>query len=192
MGLTFEQAHAEVAKRLSAEGLGHSERVAATAGRVAALYGVDVEQARLAGVLHDWHRETPAEELVARARRLGLDVTDVDEAVPYLLHGPVAEADLEIQFSGLSDAVLTAVGAHTYGMPEMPELAMVLYIADVIEPARHQDGVDMLRSSVGVRPLEDLFGEAYAASLHHLIDRRRRVHPQTVATWNAIVSGSSR
>jgi HD superfamily phosphohydrolase YqeK len=74
----------------------------------------------------------------------------------------------------------------------MAPLSMVVYIADVIEPARHQDGVDSLRSSVGVRPLEDLFAEAYASSLHHLIEKRRRVHPQTVATWNAIVSRSRR
>lgn len=192
MSMTYDQAHGHLKARLSPMALGHSERVAATAGHIAALYGADVESARLAGLLHDWHRETPAEELVARARRLGLDVTEVDEAVPYLLHGPVAQADLELEMPDLSDDVLGAIGAHTYGTADMAPLSMIIYIADVIEPARHQDGVDSLRSSVGVRPLEDLFAEAYAASLHHLIDRRKRIHPQTVSTWNDIAMRSRR
>lgn len=188
MPVTYDQAHARLKPRLSPMALGHSERVAATAGHVASLYGADVESARLAGLLHDWHRETPADELVARAKRLGLDVTEVDEAVPYLLHGPVAQADLELEMPELTDDVLGAIGAHTYGTADMAPLSMIIYIADVIEPARHQDGVDALRSSVGVRPLEDLFAEAYAASLHHLIDRRKRIHPQTLSTWNDIAA----
>lgn len=190
--MTYERAHALLKPRLSSPALGHSERVAATAGHIAAAYGADVEAARVAGLLHDWHRETPADELVARARRLGLDVTEVDEAVPYLLHGPVAQADLELDMPELSEAVLTAIGAHTYGTADMAPLSMIVYIADVIEPARHQDGVDSLRSSVGVRPLEDLFAEAYAASLRHLIDRRKKIHPQTIATWNDIASRTRR
>lgn len=192
MGVTYERAHAALSQRLSPSGVGHSERVAETAARVAEPYGVDPQHARLAGILHDWHRETPPEELVARAQRLGIDVTEVDEAVPYLLHGPVAQADLEMEFPEISTDVLDAVGSHTYGMPDMSMLSMVLYVADVIEPARHQNGVEMLRSSVGVRPLSDLFAEAYAASLHQLIEKRRRIHPQTVATWNDIASGSHR
>ncbi|MGB4441013.1 MAG: bis(5'-nucleosyl)-tetraphosphatase (symmetrical) YqeK [Coriobacteriia bacterium] len=192
MTTLYDRAHQQLSQRLSPTAMGHSERVAATAAHLAALYGIDVEHARLAGLLHDWHRETPAEELVARARRLGLDVTDVDEAVPYLLHGPVAQADLEMEFPDLPDDVLAAVGAHTYGTPDMAPLSMLVYVADVIEPGRHQTGVDGLRSSSGARPLEDLFADAYAASLHHLVDRRRRIHPQTVSTWNDIAARSRR
>jgi len=192
MTAMYDRAHTQLSTRLSAVAMGHSERVAATAAHLATRYGIDAEHARLAGLLHDWHRETPAEELVARARRLGLDVTEVDEAVPYLLHGPVAQADLEMEFPDLPDDVLTAIGAHTYGMPDMPPLSMLVYVADVIEPGRHQPGVDGLRSSSGTRPLDDLFADAYAASLHHLVDRRRRIHPQTVSTWNDIAARSRR
>lgn len=192
MTVTYEQAREALAQRLTPSAVDHSERVAATAISLAALYGVNEAEAGLAGLLHDWDRETPAEELVALARELGLDVTEVDEAVPYLLHGPVAEAGLAKAFPDLSRDVLGAVGAHTYGVPKMTPLAMVVYIADVIEPSREQSGVEALRSAAGVRPLEELFAEAYAGSLRHLVDSRRRLHPQTVATWNAIVAETSR
>lgn len=192
MTVTYEQAHELVERRLSAASLGHSERVAATAAHLASQYGEDPEAARLAGLLHDWHREMPAEELLQRARELGIEVTDVDEAVPYLLHGPVAQADLSREIPGISEEVLVAVGAHTYGVPDMPRLAMIVYIADVMEPNRHQEGASALRASAGIRTLDDLFAEAYAASLNHLVERRRRIHPQTVSTWNDIAARTQR
>lgn len=192
MGLTYERVRHDLSARLTTAALEHSERVADTAAWLASLYSVDVESARLAGLLHDWHREMPAEELVARARALGLDVTEVDEAVPYLLHGPVAEADLAEAYPELSDEVRGAVGAHTYGVPKMTPLAMVVYIADVIEPGRRRGGVDELREAAGTRPLELLFADVYAGALHHLIETRRRLHPQTVATWNAIIEETTR
>ncbi|MHB8761714.1 MAG: bis(5'-nucleosyl)-tetraphosphatase (symmetrical) YqeK [Coriobacteriia bacterium] len=189
MPVAYEQARHAVAERLTSGALEHSERVAGSAVSLAALYGVDEQEAALAGLLHDWHRETPHDVLVARARELGIEVTDVDIAVPYLLHGPVAEADLAERFPDLPVSVLRAVGSHTYGAPAISALGMVLFLADVIEPSRRQEGVDGLRDKAGVLPLEALFAEAYAHSLHHLIERRKRIHPMTLHTWNRIVAG---
>src|SRR5574340_1043908 len=186
MGVTYEQAHAALVGRISSGAVRHSERVATTAASLAETYGVDPDAARLAGLLHDWDREIPAEALVARAHELGIDVTEVDAAVPYLLHGPVAEADVREALPETPEDVLTAIGAHTFGVSEMSALSMVVYIADTIEPARSHGGVEDIRASVGRSTLEDLFAETYAMSIHHLLDKRRRIHPQTLATWNTI------
>jgi len=190
--ITYDDARTSLAARLSASAMGHSERVAAMAGELAGIYGVDPGAARLAGLLHDWHREVSGDELVARAQALGIPVTDVDVAVPYLLHGPVAGAELADEFPDLGPEIVEAVGAHTYGSPSMSPLAKVVYVADVIEPGRGQQGVEELRRLVGTCSLQELFTHTYAASLHHLLERRRRIHPQTVATWNDIVAGAGR
>lgn len=190
MAVTYEQARNELARHISPGALDHCERVASTAVSLAALYGVDESEAALAGLLHDRHRETPPEQLVALAREQGIEVTEVDTAVPYLLHGPVAAATLAEELPELSADVIEAVRSHTFGSPSMSPLGMVVYIADVIEPSRRQEGVETLRESAGVGSLADLFAETYARSLRHLIDSRRRIHPATVSTWNAIVSGS--
>lgn len=192
MGVSYEHALEALAARLSPAAVRHSERVADTAASLAAAYGVDEADARLAGLLHDWHRETPWPALLERAGELGIEVTDVDRDVPYLLHGPVGEADVGLELPGLSEEVLRAIGAHTYGDPEMTPLGMVLYVADSIEPSRHQPGADSLRAAVGARPLSELFTEAYAYSLHHLVDARKRMHPKSVETWNRIVAGLER
>ncbi|MBF4509555.1 MAG: bis(5'-nucleosyl)-tetraphosphatase (symmetrical) YqeK [Aeromicrobium sp.] len=175
-------------ERLSPSAVSHCERVSATAAGLAESYGADTQSARLAGLLHDWHRETPGEELLKRARRLGLEITEVDELVPYLLHGPVAAEEIDDVVPGVDPAVRDAVAAHTYGAPAMSDLAKIVYIADMIEPARHHDHADALRQAAGPVDLDELFARAYTASVAHLIRARRPLHPVTVAVYNRYVA----
>lgn len=189
MALAYETVRNAVSARLTPRAFDHCDRVAETAAALASTYGLDVDSARLAGLLHDWDRELTGDELIARARRLDLEVTSADEEVPYLLHGPVAARELPAVFPDLSDGVLAAIAAHTYGTDPMPPLAMVVYIADVIEPGRQYSGVERLREDVGEATLGELFADAYAASLEHIIRRRRPIHPTTLAVWNRVVMG---
>lgn len=185
---SFEHAREAVRARLSAAGAEHSEQVADAAASLAARYGGDPDQARLAGVLHDWHRETDPATLVARAREVGIEITQVDETAPHLLHAPVAAADLATVFPGIDEAVLAAVGAHTYGAPVMSALAKIVYIADMIEPGRTYGRVAELRRLAGEIPLDELFARAYSVSVRHVISKRRPLHPTTIAVYNAHVA----
>ncbi len=186
-----DEIRAHLASRLSERGLAHSERVAATAVELAERFGIDPERARAAALLHDWHRETCREELRRRAIALGVPVTDVDEAVPYLLHGPVAAAELPGVFPGIDADICASVAAHTYGSATIGALDMIVYVADVIEPGRDHPGVEALRTAAATESLQELFRQAYAAALHHLIDAGHSIHPTSVATWNRIVAGDT-
>lgn len=123
------------------------------------------------------------------AGEVGVPVTAVDCEVPYLLHGPVAAALLAAEFPWLSQEVLDAVAAHTCGAARIDALGMIVYIADTIESGRTHDGVDELRRAAGEVSLDELFLRTYAASLKHLVEGRRLIHPTTVETWNALVAG---
>ncbi|MCK8114035.1 bis(5'-nucleosyl)-tetraphosphatase (symmetrical) YqeK [Anaerosoma tenue] len=192
MATSYEAAQAAIIERLSPEAARHCERVASVAARLAQRHGLDAEEARVAGLLHDWDRETPGAELLRRAERLGLPVTDTDRAVPYLLHGPVAAAEIREVFPELSDTAVEAIGAHTFGAPHMGALAMVVYIADVIEPGRTHDGVGLLRERAESAGLAEAFADAYAASVRHIVKRRKPIHPTTVDVWNTYVAGDGR
>lgn len=187
-GISFEVVERALAERVGPMALEHSRRVAQAAGELAAVYGVDEDDARLAGLLHDWSREAGGTELVDRARETGVEVTPIDEAVPYLLHAPVGAKDILQAFPSLSPPIVNAVARHTVGATEMTDLDRVVYLADMIEGDRDFPGVDELRAAVGVAPLEELFAQAYATSLRHIIDGRRHLHPSTVAVWNAVVA----
>jgi predicted HD superfamily hydrolase involved in NAD metabolism len=173
---------------VGADTLGHCERVAETAARIAASYGVDVARARLAGLLHDWSKEEAAADLVSSARRHNMPMTDADLEVPYLLHAPVGAVEVCEALPGIDEAVLHAIAAHTCGAREMSELDMVVYVADAIEPGRTHDGVKALRGAVGSVPLRELFARTYTASFRHLIEKRRCVHPVTTDVWNGLVA----
>ncbi len=186
---TFAQAREAVAARLSAKSFGHCERVATTAAELAARFGVDVEAARLAGLLHDWGRDLPKDAFLAAAEELGIAIDDVDRHVPYLLHAEVSAAELRRAYPGLSPDILDAVACHTFGRVGMTTLDKVVYVADTIEPARDRAGVDDLRAMAAGCTLDELFVATYARSVIGLIERHRPIHPGTAAVWNWIVTG---
>lgn len=177
-------------ERLGTHGVEHSRRAAAIARDLACVYGVDGPSAFLGGLLHDWAKDLPDEELLAEAERLGLSVTDVDRQVPYLLHAAVAAGQLADDVPGVPPDVLRAIERHTLGAPEMSELDMVVFLADMLEPARVFAGVEELRASIGRVALAQLYADAYAKSITHVVETRRHLHPASVAAWNAAVAAA--
>lgn len=188
MSLSFETAESVLAERLGHKALRHCRGVADTAALLASLYGVDPELAKIAGLLHDWHRELDHQQLISKAQDLGLEVDDAELHVPYLLHARTGAADLGAVFPDLPTEVLEAVERHTVGDARMTDLDKVVYVADMIEPGREFEGVDSLRESAGTVSLDDLFAAAYARSLAHIVALRKRIHPKTVEVWNALIA----
>lgn len=188
----YETALTALRSRLSVASAAHCERVAATARELAVAYEVDPDICALAGLLHDWDRDLNAAELLATAERQGLEMGPADRAVPYLLHARTAAATLAEALDGVPDEVLAAVSRHTVGSAVMSDIDMVVYLADMMEPTRSFAGVEKLRDAVGDVPLAELFALGYQRSMMHLVESRRRIHPDTVVVWNAYVAGGAR
>lgn len=190
-GPSYEVAREKLARRLGPDALAHCVGVAETAARLAMRYGVDVEPARMAGLLHDWAREDGREQLLNEALAAGLPVSDIDRTVPYLLHARMGAAAVRTEFPDLPEEIVRAVERHTLGAADMSDLDRVVYVADMIEPGRSFEGVETLRDAECEVSLAELYARAYATSLVHLIRTRRHLHPGTVDAWNAIVSGGA-
>ena len=86
---------------------------------------------------------------------------------------------------GVGEAVLSAVAVHTVGAVPMSDLDRVVYLADMIEPARHYPEVDGVRATCESGPLAECFRVGYARSLRHIRDKGRAAHPisNTVAAY---------
>jgi len=95
--------------------LDHLKRVSQLAGQLAARWDVDPERAALVGFLHDVARAEDPAWLLARARELGLVVHPVEEAVPVLLHGPLAAALVEQELGLKDQEMLAAITWHSTG-----------------------------------------------------------------------------
>ncbi len=189
---SLETLRADVRERLGDRAFAHCEAVERTAAQLAATYGVDVGLASTAGLLHDWAREDGHRSLLDQAGEAGIPTGPVDVSVPYLLHAPAGAAALSQVYPGLAEEIIQAVGRHTTGAADMSELDMIVYVADMIEPAREFPGVAELRAAVGDVDLFELYARCYQASLMHLVRRRKHLHPDTLTAWNAIVDAGRR
>lgn len=192
MPIDSEQLTIAVRQRLTERSFDHCVRVAESSSALAKSYGIDEEQAWAAGLLHDWDRELTGPDLVEAARTAGVPVTHVDERVPYLLHARTAAVHVAERFPELPSVVIDAIARHTVGAPDMTPLDMVVFVADMIEPARDWPGVDELRREAASTPLPAVFFDSYRRSLMHLIEVGKAIHPDTLDVWNSLVAGGAR
>lgn len=166
-------------ERLSDKRRGHTLRVAAAAERLAEAHGLDRNTVRLAALLHDSSREVDAAELLRLARERGVPVGQYEQESPKLLHGPVA-ADLAREDLGVeSEEVLEAVRAHTTGAPGMGPVALAVFLADKIEPARDYPGIEELRV-LAEQNLQSAARVSLERAISHNEERGNRTHADSL------------
>jgi predicted HD superfamily hydrolase involved in NAD metabolism len=183
----YERIEAQLAARLDDYGLRHCKSTAAMAKIMAGIYHVDPETAYLAGLLHDWDRCVPHDELVETARGIGIPITPEVLAAPPILHAHTGAAAVAAAFPEVPQEVITAIKHHTVGVPDMSDLDKLVYIADMIEPTRTNPHVDTLREMVGTIGLDALFMQAYQNTMMHLVRNKKVMHPATTKVWNALL-----
>jgi len=176
----LEAADAFARERLSEKRYGHTVRVADTAESLARKHGLDPTQTRLAALLHDAARETEPDEFLRLAKEWNLSVGEPERQSPKLLHGPVA-AELARRELGVAvEEVLAAIRVHTIGAAEMGPLALALYVADKIEPARDYPSVGKIRD-LASSDLREAAAESLRRVIAHNEGRGRSVHPASRA-----------
>ena len=187
----YKERRDELEKRVGPRRFKHSLGVSETAEELARIYGADETAARVAGLLHDWDKGYDDAGIRARVEELGLAVDPyVFEEMPWLLHGPTAAAALARAFPCLPRDVVQAIARHTAGAVGMTDLDMVVYVADALEPGRDYAGLDEIRALAGQVPLEELYLATFRHVFLNLVERRKRIHPQSIEIWNYYLARS--
>lgn len=114
----------------------HSVRVAETAEKMCALYGVDVKKGYFAGLAHDICKDYSSDELYELASKDGKVITDLEKKKVELLHGRAAAVRLSEVYGIDDEEILEAVSNHTFGSASMGNLGKIIFAADKIEPGR--------------------------------------------------------
>lgn len=124
----------------------HTLGVAYTAASLAMCHQCDMDEAYVAGLLHDSAKYYSEEALLEECRKQKLPINEVEQRNPYLLHGKVGAVIAKEQYDITEADVLNAITYHTTGRPEMSLLEQILFVADYIEPGRKPlDGLDEIR-----------------------------------------------
>jgi len=175
-------------KRLSEKRFLHSLGVQDTAEKLAKIYGVDVDKARLAGLVHDCCKGVDdADEL---CEKYGLDLSEFSEMHGGLLHAPLGAEFAKRELNITDCEVLDAVYYHTTGRPDMSMLEKVIYIADYIEPNRKN--YYWLPSMRALAPIDIdaavLLG--LNLSITYVLDKNEMIHSLTTDARNFYLKNS--
>lgn len=157
---------------------------------LARLYGVDVEKARVAALLHDCTKKLDMEEQMALCRRYGIQLDELEQKALKLLHAKTG-AEIARDVFGVDDEIYRAIWWHTTGHPDMTPLEKVIYLADCIEPCRAYPGVDKLREAC-YKDLDEGLMLALERSVRRMEEMGNPVHHATLDAWEALKGETER
>lgn len=123
-------------KYLDANRFEHTLGVMYTAACLAMKYGVDVEKAQIAGMLHDCAKCIPDQKKIKICVKNRIAMTETEQKNPFLLHAKVGSYIASEKYGVTDEEILDAIACHTTGKPAMTALEKIIYIADYIEPMR--------------------------------------------------------
>ena len=114
----------------------HTLNVTKLAVELARMYGVDVQKAELAALLHDIMKQQPDSIMLHRARQSDI-IEKIDRKPMPVLHG-FAASDFASREMGIEDQeILMAIKSHTCGRRNMTDLEKVIYLADMLSEERN-------------------------------------------------------
>ncbi|RKP55169.1 HD domain-containing protein [Cohnella endophytica] len=164
----------------------HTLGVVETAIKLAKRYGGDSAKSELAALLHDYSKAWAIDrmEAVIRENRLPPELLVHDKE---LWHAHVGAWAVRTEH-GIEDVeVLDAIRYHTSGREGMTQLDKIVCLADYIEPGRDFPGVDRLRE-LAKQSLEKALVAAFDSTIEVLIQRGKRIFPQTVIARNDLIA----
>lgn len=174
-----------IKEKLSTPRYRHALGVAETAQKLAEFWGADPEKAWLAGMLHDYAREYPPEELLEMATNYGLTILREERIHPVVLHAPVGALLVKKELGIQDQEVLDAIAKHTVGGEHLSLLDKIIYLADLIEPNRRWPGVEELRREV-YYDLDLALKRALEGTLNLLRKKGQVIHPNSTLMYQQL------
>lgn len=162
---------------------GHSIRVMETALELARIHGVDEEKAQMAGILHDSGKWKSREKTLQKVQDWGIILSEEERAEYNLVHGALSTYIAKNIFAIEDEDVLNAIKNHITGRPAMSDLEKIVYIADMIEPARNYEFIDDFRAMAKV-DLDRAMYEILNENLAHLIRNDRYIAGSSLEARN--------
>ncbi len=179
----------EIRKRLKKEldkgRYEHTKGVMYTAGCMAMAYETSIEQAMLAGLLHDCAKCIPDDEKLQICEEHDIPINAVEYESPFLLHAKLGAYNARHKYGVDDEEILKGILYHTTGAADMTELAKVVYLADMLEPARDFPGIEELRKQA-FKDLDKAMLIAYDSTMRYLLDSRLLLHPRCIEGYNQL------
>jgi len=114
----------------------HTLGVMYICGALAMCHGADIQQAMLAGLLHDCAKCISNSKKIKMCEKHKIQMTELEQKNPFLLHAKLGAFLAMHEYDVHDKEIISAILNHTTGKPSMSLLDKIVYIADYIEPGR--------------------------------------------------------
>ena len=174
----------KVKKAQDKERYEHTLGVMYTAACLAMAHGYSIEDATIAGLLHDCAKCIPNNEKIELCEKNNLLISAVERENPSLLHAKLGAHLAEKEYDITDPSILHAIAVHTTGEPDMNTLDKIIYIADYIEPGRDKaPNLEKVRE-LAFSDLNRCMAQILRDTLQYLVEKGGTIDPATQLTYD--------
>lgn len=116
----------------------HTLGVMYTSASLAMAHGCSMDDAQVAGLLHDCAKCIPNDKKLKICKKNQIEISSVEYENPILLHAKLGAFIAETKYDISDSDILQAIKYHTTGRAGMSILEKIVFIADYIEPKRYK------------------------------------------------------
>ena len=186
---SIEEIESRLKENLCEERYIHSLGVMEAAVELAQMFNMDVEKAKITGLLHDAAKCFSNEKLLEIIHQHIPEVHDCELLNYKTLHAPVSAYLAKSQFGVEDQEILDAIRWHTLGRCNMNDFEKIIFLADKIEARtrdkefRHQC-LELLKEDKG---LDKALFKCFEATIKSLVDRRLAICHITIDVYNELL-----
>jgi len=147
-------------------------------------WGVNAQKVCIAGLLHDCGKLNHLikykknKDFEGIERELGILFDKDDRKTPPIWHA-FASASVARKIFKISDKdIITAIKIHPTGDINMSPVAIILFVADFIEPNRRFEGVEKFRK-LSFENLSESFKNILEIKINYVIKDKKHLHPRS-------------
>ena len=163
----------------------HSVRTARMTGDLCKKYGLCEEKGLVAGIAHDMCKKCSDEELFALAKKDGKPISELEKSKPALLHGRAAAVLIQEKFGVTDSEIIDAIANHTFGSVDSCDFALLLFVADKIEPGRPQS-TDEYRARLLALSCHGLVLSVLEENIEYLEKKGKKVAPASMKLFEKL------
>ncbi len=187
--MNFEEMDALLKQSLRPNRYIHSLNTMKEAISLAEYYGEDIENARIAGLLHDCAKNLNDDETIKYCNLYGIKLNEIEQSQVFLMHGTVGAIIAKEKYEVNNEIILNSIKYHTTGNFKMSMMDKIIYLADYIEPGRLHCGADNARKLAYIDINKALIC-AFDNVIKYVISQEGLIHPSTIEARNSLLLDS--
>ncbi len=172
----------------------HSLGTAEMAGHLAEKFGLNVLNAKIAGLLHDCAKEYTYEQMLELIKNKAIEIDEDEINSPKVLHAPLSAYIAKNQFRISDKEILDAIKYHTIGRIGMSNFEKIIFLADKIElNTRIEPCFELIRAELKEsNNLDKTIFLCSKMTIKSLLDRNLEINFKTIDLYNYLLKNRNK